>query len=251
MTGFLKTIVVQSHAPLVSDVVGMATQSVQAWAEANGFDYALRHDDIFDLIPFACVRAAGTRMQMAVDIARLAWLQRQLDDGWARVVWLDADVFVFRPDMLDVDVADGYAFGREHWIQPDKAGKLKIFNNVHNALLVFTPKGRATLDFYYQQAERLLLAAGPNVPAQLVGPKLLTALHNVVRFPLIDSVGMASPRVLADLAKGGGQAWDMLENAHTGKLAALNLSTSLLGETTDGIQVDNDLLQAAVANLPS
>jgi len=250
MSGFLKTIVIQSHAAAVPDTVVRATESVRAWAEAHGFDYAFRGDDIFDLIALACVEAAGVRTQMAADIARLAWIARQLDGGWARVVWLDADVFVFRPDLLDIDVPEGYAFGREHWVQPDKAGKLKVFNNVHNAILVFTPKGRATLDFYAQQAERLLLGAGPDVPPQLVGPKLLTALHNVVRFPLLDSVGMASPRVLIDLAKDGGVAWDMLDAAHKGKLAALNLSTSLLGTTTDGVAVTDKLMQLAVANLP-
>lgn len=249
MTATLSTIVIQSHAPSVPDVVGRATQSVRAWAAACGFDYAFRHDELFDLISAACMHAAGSRKQMAADIARLAWIRQLLDDGWQRVVWLDADALVFRPDALSVDVPDGYAFGSEHWVQPDKAGKLKVFNNVHNALLVFSLRGRVTLDFYHEQAERLLLAAGPDVPPQLVGPKLLTALNNVVRFPLIDSVGMASPRVLADLQAGSGAAWDMLNGAHNGNLAALNLSTSLLGTVTDGVAVTEALMQMAVANL--
>lgn len=245
------TIVIQSHRENAPGIVVRATASVRAWANANGFDYALKHDELFDLIPPACLDAAGLRKQMAADIARLAWTQQLLDDGRDRVVWLDADIYVFDPAALSVGVPDGYAFGRERWVQPGKDGRLKVFNNVHNALLVFTPKGRATLDFYREQAERILLGAGPDVPAQLVGPKLLTALHNVVGFPLIGSVGMASPRVIDDLARGGGEAWDMIRAAHGDALAALNLSTSLLGTATDGVDVTEDLLERAVEALAS
>ena len=240
------TVVIQSHAPDAPGIAVRATESVRAWADANGFDYAFKDDGLFELISPACLEAAGARKQMAADIARLAWMQQLLDDGRDRVVWLDADIYVFDPAALSADVPDGYAFGRERWVQPDKAGRLKVFNNVHNAVLVFTPAGRTTLDFYREQAERILLDAGPGVPAQLVGPKLLTALHNVVGFPLIGSVGMASPLVVRDLAQGGGPAWDMMRTAHGNGLAALNLSTSLVGTTTDGVAVTEELLERAV-----
>lgn len=247
--GMGSTVVIQSHAPTAPEIVVRATECVRAWAAGNGYDYAFKHDELFDLISADCLHAAGTRMQMAADVARLAWIQALLDDGWSRVVWIDADIHVFRPELFSVDVEDGYAFGREHWVQSDSGAKLRVYNNVHNALLVFTPAGRATLDFYAEQATRILLAAGPSVPPQLVGPKLLTALHNVVRFPLLDSVGMASPRVIRDLSEGGGTAWKMLNAAHGGALAALNLSTSLLGTTTDGVAVTDDLLRRAVETL--
>lgn len=240
----------QSHAPNVPDIVRRATETVRAWADANGFDYQFKHDDLFELISSSVIDAAGPRKQMAADIARLAWMQHLLDEGADKVVWLDADVYLFRPDQLSVDAPAGVTFGREHWVQPDKTGRLKLFNNVHNAFLVFTPAGRTTLDFYRQQAERILLQAGPDVPPQLVGPKLLTALHNVVGFPLNGGVGMASPRVIDDLAHGGGAAWELMLAAHGESLGALNLSTSLLNSTTDGIELTEALLEKAVTNLP-
>lgn len=245
------TIIIQSHAPNVPDIVARGTETVRALARAHGFEYAFKHDDLFDLIPEAVIDAAGPRKQMAADIARLVWIKSLLDDGWDRVIWLDADVHVFRPDRLSVETPSGFTFGREHWVQPDKTGRLKLYNNVHNAFLVFTPEGRATLDFYHEQAERILLQAGPDVPPQLVGPKLLTALNNVVGFPLNASVGMASPRVIEDLSNGGGAAWELMLAAHGDDLAAVNLSTSLLNTTTDGVEVTAALLERAVGALMS
>ncbi len=245
------TIIIQSNATAAPGIVTRATETVRAWADQNGFDYRFKNDDLFDLVPAQVIDAAGPRKQMAADIARLAWMQRLLDAGADKVVWLDADIYVFRPDRLSVDAPAGVTFGREHWVQPDKTGRLKLFNNIHNAFLVFTPEGRTTLDFYREQAERILLRAGPDVPPQLVGPKLLTALNNVVGFPLNGGVGMASPRVIDDLANGGGAAWELMLAAHGDDLAALNLSTSLLETTTDGIEVTEALLEKAVGNLPA
>lgn len=243
------TIIIQSHAPNAPGIVTRATETVRDWARSKGFEYAFKHDDLFDLIPSTVTDAAGSRKQMAADIARLVWIGTLLDEGWERVVWLDADVYVFRPDNFSVEVPSGFTFGREHWVQPDKSGRLKIYNNVHNAFLVFTPEGRTTLDFYHEQAARILLKAGPGVPPQLVGPKLLTALNNVVGFPLNNCVGMASPLVIRDLAENGGPAWEMMQAAHGDDLAAINLSTSLLHSTTDGVAVTRALLEKAVGSL--
>lgn len=243
------SIVIQSHAPNAPGIVARAVESVRAWARAQGFEYAFKHDELFDLIPTAVTDAAGFRKQMAADIARLVWIGALLDDGWERVIWLDADVYVFRPDNFSVEAEAGFTFGREHWVQPDKSGRLKLYNNVHNAFLVFTPEGRVTLDFYHEQAARILLQAGPDVPPQLVGPKLLTALNNVVGFPLNNCVGMASPRVVDDLANGGGAAWELMLAAHGDDLAAINLSTSLLETTTDGVAVTEALLEKAIGSL--
>lgn len=248
------TVVIQSCAPGTrAPVLDQALSSVQAWAENAGYAYRLSHDEIFDLIPDACLKAAGSRTQMAVDVARLAWIQQLLDDGYDRVCWLDADVFVFDAARMNIDVDEGYAFGRERWVQASGKGGLRIYKNVHNALLVFTGAGRATLDFYRDGAERVLLRAGANadVPPQLVGPKMLTALHNIVDFPLLDCVGMASPLVLADLVRGGGAAWRSLVEAHGGHLAAVNLCTSMDGHRVDGVDVSAELMLDAIRNLES
>jgi hypothetical protein len=247
------TIVIQSHKSDPGGFVLTAVESVRAWAAQHGHAYECIDDALFDLVPEWCVDAAHGRMQMVADIVRLIWIMNLLDAGWSRVVWLDADVHVFRPTAMNIDAPEGYAFGHEDWIQPGRDGNLKTHRNVHNALLIFTPAGRVTLDFYLQSALSLLGRGGPDVPPQFVGPKLLTALHNVVGFPLSHTVGMASPLVLRDLAAGGGPAWEMLLAAHDnhggGDLAALNLCASLLGSTVDGVEITERLMTDAIAYL--
>ena len=244
-----ETIVLQSHADRVPAVIGRATASVRAWAEARGYAYRFMDDALFQHAPDWCLAKVGARRQMAADIARLGWISAELDAGWGRVVWMDADVFVFAPDVLDIHGIGDFAFGVEHWAQPDGKGGVKRHRNVHNAFMAFTPAGRTTLAFYHDTALRMLRDVAPTVPAQFVGPKLLTALDNVVRLPLFAGIGMASPLVLGDLAAGGGPAWDMVAAAHGPALGGVNLCSSMLGQRVDGIDIDETLFERAVAAL--
>lgn len=243
------TIVIQSHKSDPGAFVETAVASVRAWAAQHDHAYECIDDALFDMVPDWCIDAAHGRMQMVADIGRLIWIQNLLDAGWSCVVWLDADVYIFRPDAMNIDAPDGYAFGHEDWVQPGRDGNLRIHRNVHNALLVFTPAGRVTLGFYLQSALALLRRGGPDVPPQFVGPKLLTALNNVVGFPLNHAVGMASPLVLRDLAAGGGPAWELLLAERGDDLAALNLCASLVGSKVDGVEITEHLMSNAIAYL--
>ncbi len=96
---------------------------------------------------------------------------------------------------------------------------------MHNALLLFR-QGNPFLDFYIDTAQRLLQQHRGGMPPQFIGPKLLTALHNVVQLPVLESIGMFSPMVVADLLRGGGPALELLQQHSPQPLAAANLCTS-------------------------
>lgn len=240
----MAALVLQSFHADPPDWIADAMAGVRAWAEGAGFDYRRVGDEIFERVPPALRAKAGPYPQIATDLGRLELLREALEQGYERAVWLDADVVVFAPERLDLAAADadGYAFGREVWVQPRQRGDgLEARRNVHNAICVFD-RGNPMLAFYAHAAGRVLdRAEAGRLPPQIVGPKLLTSLHNTVNLPLIESCGMASPPVVRDLAAGGGPALELLRTESPVPPAALNLCHSL--------RDDEAVMQAAVGRL--
>jgi hypothetical protein len=117
--------------------------------------------------------------------------------------------------------------GHEVWVQLDRSQKLKAYKKVHNAFLMFR-QGNHFLDFYADTAERLLQLNQGSMPPQFIGPKLLTALHNIVQCPVLETAGMLSPVVIHDLLQGGGKALDLFRAKSPVGLFGANLSASLV-----------------------
>lgn len=246
----MDTLVIQSRRPDAGPAwLEPCLASVQAWAESHGYAYRLLGDELLDLVPGWARAKAGAQTPVAADWARLEAARGALAGGWRRVVWLDADVLVFDAAALSVDVEDSFAFGAEVWVQRDRRGRLAARRNVHNALCVFRA-GNPVLDFYADACRRVLARYREDgMPPQLLGPKLLTGLDRLTGLPQIAAVGMASPLVQADLARGGGPALDLLAAKSRGRLAALNLCASLAGRRIDGVDVTPALTARAVERL--
>jgi len=191
------TLVVQSHRqPLPHPWLDGCRASVAAWAARRGYDYRWLDDTLFDVLPRQLRdRLAGVPV-VASDLARLEVLAAALEEGYDTVLWWDADTLIFAPERL-VLPDSAYAVGREVWLQP-LTGPPRAYVKVHNALLMFR-RGNPFLSFYRHAAARILLAhEGPMVP-QLVGPKLLTALHNLMGLPVLEGAAVLSPRLLRAL----------------------------------------------------
>ncbi|MBV1931732.1 MAG: hypothetical protein KUG71_08435 [Porticoccaceae bacterium] len=231
-----RTLVIQSHRqPLPFSWLAQCLDSVKNWAAQRDFDYQFLGDEIFELLPQWVLEKTQSQRVVATDLARLKWLQKCLRAGYQRVVWLDADFLVFAPEKFHLpgesELAENYRLGREVWVQPIDSGKEvpekhKVYKKVHNAFLLFG-QGNSFLDFYTAHAERLLAKVTGNVPPQFIGPKLLTALHNIVQCPVQENAGMLSPWVIRDILSGGGLALDMFHNKSPEPLAGANLSASL------------------------
>ena len=129
-------------------------------------------------------------------------------------------------------------------MQRDARGRLRVFPKVHNAFLMFR-HGNHLLDFYQVTAERLLRLNQGSMPPQYIGPKLLTALHNIARLPVLESAGMLSPAVLRDLADGGGDALDLFRRRSPLPVHAANLCASLWAADS----ADDTIVSAAIEHL--
>jgi hypothetical protein len=222
------TLVIQSHrVPLPCGWLQPCLDSVANWAQAKGYDYRFIDDQIFDLLGPELVEKTRAQPVIASDLARLKSLQQGLLKGYACVIWCDADFLIFKADDFILPEAD-FALGREVWVQPAEPGKLRAYVKVHNAFLMFR-QGNHFLDFYTDTAQRLLRLNQGSMPPQFIGPKLLTALHNIAVCPVMETAGMLSPAVIRDLLAGAGQALDLFYQKSPAALAGANLSSSLIG----------------------
>ena len=220
------TLVIQSHRdPLPYEWLRLCLDSVTGWARDNRFEIRFLGDELFDLVEQDLLEKIGAQTVIASDLARLKILQQGLVEGYDRVIWCDADFLIFDPThflLLDSD----FALGREIWVQRDNAAKLRTYNKVHNAFLMFR-RGNHFLDFYCDAAERLLRLNRGSMAPQFIGPKLLTALHNIIQCPVMEAAGMLSPLVMRDLIEGQGAALSLFRKQSPSALAGVNLSSSL------------------------
>ena len=220
------TLVIQSHRePLPFAWLQPCLDSVANWAQNNQFEIRFLGDEIFDLVELELVDKIGAQTVITSDLARLKILQQGLAEGYDRVVWCDADFLIFDPQRFLLPDAD-FALGREVWVQPDRNGKLRANKKVHNAFLMFG-RDNHFLDFYCATAEHLLRLNRGRMSPQFIGPKLLTALHNVAQCPVMEVAGMLSPLVIRDLIAGEGAALQLFQQKSPARLAGANLSSSV------------------------
>ena len=227
----MRTLVIQSCRDDIAPGHWLRTclASVADWARERGFEYRLLGDEALDSVPAWYRDKTQGRLPIQFDLARLQLIEQALKQGFQRACWIDADVLLFAPQHLDLDHGD-CAFGREHWVQQDAQGRIRVRRNVHNAICSFTA-GSVVLGFLRHATLRIIERADPaRIAPQMVGPKLLGALHSLAGFRLIEAVGGFSPLVLDDLEAGGGAALQAQQAALVAPLAGANLCTSLLGE---------------------
>ena len=220
------TLVIQSHRePLPCPWLRRCLDSVADWARLNRYEYRYLGDELFAPLDRELLEKTRTQRVIASDLARLISLQRGLAEGFDRVVWCDADFLIFDPTRFVLPDSE-FALGREVWVQHDKRQRLRAYVKVHNALLMFR-RDNHFLDFYQASAERLLRLNQGTMPPQFIGPKLLTALHNIVQCPVMQSAAMLSPLVMRDRIAGEGEALRLFLQESAVVPAGANLSSSL------------------------
>lgn len=226
-----RVLVLQSHRlPLPAPWLEPCIESVRAWAADRGHAYRFEDDTLLRRLPADLRRRTRDQPVVGADLARLAAIAAALDEGYGAVVWFDADTLVIDPAALHLPT-DSYAVGREVWVQRD-AHRWRAWVKVHNAFLLFRP-GNPFLTFYRHAAERVVRAHQGLMVPQLVGPKLLTALHNVVNLPVAERAAMLSPAVARDLLAGGGAALALFRARSREAPASVNLCASLVGREID------------------
>lgn len=200
----MRTLLIQSwRQESPTGWLGECMSSVRHWAQVQGHDYRFVGDSLFDDVPLDIGNKFSQSPVVLSDLARLIAMRQGLQQGYERVIWLDADSLILQADWEPA--CESFLVGREVWVQKqqieptESTSAYRSFVKVHNAFLCCS-QGNSFLDFYIDTATRLLREfTGENIVPQFIGPKLLTALHNVVGFPVAEGAAMLPPQVLLDL----------------------------------------------------
>lgn len=193
--------VVQSfRAHSIPDWIARCLSSVRGWASLHSYDYALWGDEVYDLCGSDYLATGFRNPQAMTNLARLLLMKRYLAEGYEAVVWLDADVFIFAPKSFRLNfspdqLAVGYAFGLEVWLDEDRRFTVP---RAHNALTYFT-RDQKDLDLLINIITHIG-RRGIKHNFQ-VGVRLLRGLHYSLRFTLLPHVAMYSPTLIAAICE--------------------------------------------------
>jgi hypothetical protein len=238
LTARSNTIVIQTFRNhTIPAWIQRCLESVRKWAALHEHDYSLIGDEFYDLCGPEYLARGSKNPQTITNLARLVATRQRLDAGYQRVIWMDADMFVFDPAKLAFDfpvesLTTGYAFGREVWLFRDWAGVIRVSSpSPHNAATFFT-QGAVDLDMLITLI-RHIDATRQIVSNFQVGVRLLNALQYSLMFPTFSHVGMFSPLLLRALAERDEKVLHFYGRAYRYQAYAANLGYSLRGEVTE------------------
>lgn len=219
--------------------------SVRSWAAAQGYEYRFLGDELFDPIPEDARRACRGVVLPMTDIGRLLWLRALLDDGWDRVIWLDADILIFDPALS----IEAEAVGREIWISKGLKDGFRAAESVNNCVLSMatgSPLLGRLLDA--TMAEAAMFDAPPH--PRTLGPDLFRRLDAETPLPVASDIAMASPPMVAGLANGDPAALAAHHAVWRGPVRAANLCGSLIQDDDLALRAVERLLETPAAFSP-
>jgi hypothetical protein len=259
----MRTLVYQSYRTVdVPAWIARSLETVREWSAARGFEYRFIDDELFEYVPTWYRDKVENRVQLVSDLARLEVAKQILSEGYDRAVWVDADVVVFDPDSLTIDVTEEYAFCREVWLEQDEPprrvrhwwgerlveGKVTCSHSINNAVSVFV-QGNTLLDFYIDACKWIVRSKSKPISVNDVGVHFVSLLHRIMEFSLISNVGMFSPVVMRDIGEGGGACLRLYVSQFGSRVAAANLCSSMRGRTYNEVDMSDELFDRVVERL--
>lgn len=213
--------------------------SVRYWTALQGYDYDLAGDEFYELCGPEYLARGNKNPQAITNLARLIATRNRLDQGYKKVIWLDADVFVFAPRKLVLDfpaeeLPTGYAVGREVWANILEGTRFRVTQPVaHNAATYFTPQA-VDLDMLINLI-RHIDAKRELVSNLQVGVQLLRGLQYSLMFPTFSHVALISPLMIRSLHQGTLPVLKLYGRAYRYHAYAVNLGLSLQHEVTEEV----------------
>jgi hypothetical protein len=197
----MKTLVIQSYrANDVPEWIGGCLESVRGWARDQGFDYQLAGDDSFRLCGEDYLARVGENIRSITNLSRLMLVQQAHAAGYDRAIWFDADIFVFAPEQLRIDLTSRYAFARETWVSRSAPDEWTAFSGVNNSVFVCMAE-EPDLEWLISTTRHIARHRQISSNYQ-VGGDLIKGMHASLDFQVVENVGMFSNHVVVALARG-------------------------------------------------
>ena len=127
-------------------------------------------------------------------------------------------------------------FGEECWLQRDKSGGLEVRRQPHNAFMIFLQES-PVLSFLIHTIESMIKRVdSDHIAPQMVGPKLLKALHSLAHFDLEPEAGAMSPVLLDAVRRADMQIIEFFRERNAPAPKCLNLCASLIDDSDVDVQ---------------
>ena len=195
--------------------------TVREWCVAQGFEYQFLDDALFEKSPPPCgisYKATPILADLAVHLLGSTWRKGVSPSGW----------MLTRCFRSSLDSRPGA--GSELWravLEKSESGDIRApaqcFHDV--------PGRQPRIAFLHHVAHSMIARVDPAAIApQMVGPKLLKALHNLASFHLHPEAGALSPGMAEELVAGGGPLSQRYRAAARAQTKMWNLCGSLAGQ---------------------
>jgi hypothetical protein len=244
----MKSIVYQSYRThQVPDWITTCMQTVRAWADANAFEYRFIDDSFLAYAPDWFRAKTDGSVCPSTDLARLLVARELLAEGYERAIWVDADMLIFAPEKLTLELSKDFAFCHEIWLFTDDAGESQISHRVNNSISVFC-RNNVHLDFFIDAALRIAQHR-QRIGKLDIGTIFLSQLRSILPYPLLENVGILGPELMREISLE--QARQLIDYARCLKspLACANLCASLHGQAIQDITLEHSLYEDVVRHL--
>lgn len=247
----MKTIVYQSYRTHeVPAWITRCLESVRDWAEAKGFDYRFFGDEFLERAGNSYLEKVRRNVLLTSDFSRLLTARDFLSGGYERTIWVDADVFIFDPVGLEVQVDMEYAFCDEIWMEKTSFSdrmrnlilrksyqRFQCDKRVNNAVCVFVA-GNSLLDFYIHAVQRIVASRNPDaITPWTAGVGFLTRLNSAIKLPLLKSVGQFNPLLLDAVCNDRRDILSCFASRLDQPIQAANLCSSYSSQGYQGIRL--------------
>ena len=224
--------------------------SVRRWTEAQQMSYRFVGDELLALPPDWFRQKAGRYTTVITDLARLLCIRQFLADGADRVLWIDADVVIFRPDSLKIDPELAYAYSKEIWCWKDKNGGIETLLKINNAACVFrnNTAGVAHLNEYIDHCLSTVEQTREIGDHTLIGTQYLTA-QGFNRLPLLPGFGLLSPTIMSAVLTGDNEVLARFAQQHGAPICAANLCNFFRSKSALADRIEDDVFAAVVDKL--